>query len=83
MKSAMRFQKKGKYSPRYVSNMRRICKVDYEFNFPNDLAMVHPVFHVSVRKRFVGNPISKVPLKGLGVDDSLSYEEVPVEILDH
>ncbi|WMV08910.1 hypothetical protein MTR67_002295, partial [Solanum verrucosum] len=27
-------------------------------------------------------PVSIIPLEGLGVDESLSYEEVPVEILD-
>ncbi|WMV25721.1 hypothetical protein MTR67_019106 [Solanum verrucosum] len=33
-------------------------------------------------KKCVGDPMSIVHLKGLGVDESLSYEEVPVEILD-
>ncbi|WMV49969.1 hypothetical protein MTR67_043354 [Solanum verrucosum] len=29
-----------------------------------------------------GDPVSILPLEGLGVDENLSYEEVPVEILD-
>ncbi|WMV55073.1 hypothetical protein MTR67_048458 [Solanum verrucosum] len=34
-------------------------------------------------KKCIGDPISILPLEGLGVDDKLCYEEVPVEILDH
>jgi len=43
---------------------------------------VHPVFHVSMLKKCVGDPTSIIPLEGLRVDESLSYEEVPVDILD-
>ncbi|XP_069151875.1 uncharacterized protein [Solanum lycopersicum] len=32
-------------------------------------------------KKFLGNPESILPVKGLGVDDDLSYEELQVEIL--
>ena len=43
---------------------------------------MHPIFHVSMLKKYVGDSTSIVPLEGLGVDESLSYEEVPVDILD-
>ena len=33
-------------------------------------------------KKCIGDPVSILPLEGLGVDENLSYEEVPVEILD-
>ncbi|WMV58742.1 hypothetical protein MTR67_052127 [Solanum verrucosum] len=33
-------------------------------------------------KKCIGDPVSIIPLEGLGVDESLSYEEVPIEILD-
>ena len=49
---------------------------------PNDLASVHPIFHVSVLNKCVGDPTSIVPLECLGVKENLSYEEAPVEILD-
>ena len=54
----------------------------YELKLPNQLASVHPVFHVSMIKKWIGDPVSILPIEGLGVDDNLSYEEVPVEILD-
>lgn len=49
---------------------------------PQDLSSVHLVFHVSKLKKCIGNPVSILPIEGLGVDENLSYEEVPVEILD-
>ncbi|WMV14059.1 hypothetical protein MTR67_007444 [Solanum verrucosum] len=68
------------YGPYHI--LRRIGKVAYELELPNELASVHPVFHVSMLKKCVGYPISIVPLEDLGVKENLSYEEVPVEILD-
>ena len=44
--------------------------------------MIHPVFHVSMLKKFIGDPISILPLEGLGIKEYHSYEEVPVKILD-
>ncbi|KAH0657926.1 hypothetical protein KY289_026674 [Solanum tuberosum] len=77
MKEVVRFGKKGKLSPRYISPyriMKRISKVAYQLEFPADLAAVHPC---------VGDPASIVPLETLVVKDSLSYEDVRVEIFDH
>ncbi|WMV42226.1 hypothetical protein MTR67_035611 [Solanum verrucosum] len=85
MKGVMRFGKKGKLSPRYVGPYRilkRIGKVAYELELPADLAAVHPVFHISLLKKCVGDPASIVQLESVAVKDSLSYEDVPVEILD-
>lgn len=44
---------------------------------------MHPVFHVSLLKKCLGDPALVVPVDSFCVKDSLSYEEVPVEILDH
>ena len=33
-------------------------------------------------KKFIGDPVSILPIEGIGVDENLSYEKVPVEILD-
>ena len=57
--------------------------VAYELKLPNDLVSVHPVFHVSMLKKCLGDPAFILPVEGLVVDENLSYEEVPVEILDH
>ena len=53
LKGVMRFGKKGKLSPRYVGPykiLKRIEKVVYELEFPEKLAAVHPVFHISLLK---------------------------------
>ena len=49
---------------------------------PSELASVHPIFHISMLKKCIGDPESILPIEGLGVKDNLSYEEVPVQILD-
>ncbi|WMV51521.1 hypothetical protein MTR67_044906 [Solanum verrucosum] len=80
MKGVMRFVKKGKLSPRYVGPYRiskRIGKVAYELELPTDLEAVHPVFHISLLKKCVGDPAFVVSLETVAVKDSLSYEDVP------
>ena len=47
----MRFGKKGKLSPRYIGPYRivkRVGNVAYELELPQELAVVHPVFHISI-----------------------------------
>ncbi|XP_069150776.1 uncharacterized protein [Solanum lycopersicum] len=62
--------------------LKRVGKVAYELEFPAVLVAVHPVFHISFLKKCVGDPTSVVPLDSVAVKDSLSYEDVLVEILD-
>ncbi|KAH0784270.1 hypothetical protein KY290_003868 [Solanum tuberosum] len=43
---------------------------------------VHPVFHASILKKCMGDPSLIIPTENIGVKDSLSYEEIPIQILD-
>ena len=81
----MIFRNKEKLSPRYLGPykiLKRVGKVAYELELPAELAAVHPVFHISHLKKCVGDPASIVPLESVAVKDSLSYEDVPFEILE-
>ena len=63
----MRFGRKGKLSPRYVGLykiLQRVGEVAYELAFPAELVFVHPVFHVSMLKKFLGDLASILPLEG-------------------
>src|SRR5688572_17246166 len=44
--------------------------------------MVYPVFHVSMLRKFIGDENTIVPLQDVTIEENLSYEELPVEILD-
>ena len=54
----------------------------YKLELPVELAAVHPVFHISLLKKCVGDPTFIMPLESVALKDSLSYEDVLVEILD-
>ncbi|WMV29495.1 hypothetical protein MTR67_022880 [Solanum verrucosum] len=85
MKGFMRFGKKGKLSPRYIGPYRiskRIGNVDYELELPQELLAVHPVFHIFMLKKCMGDPSLIIPTEDIGIKDSLSYEDIPVQILD-
>ena len=46
------------------------------------LEAIHPVFHISMMKKCMGNPSLIVPTDKVGIKDDLSYEEILVQILD-
>ncbi|XP_015167835.1 uncharacterized protein [Solanum tuberosum] len=61
---------------------KRVYKVAYELEMPSELAVIHLVFHVSMLKKFLSDPSLIVPIENIGIKDNLSYEKVPVQILD-
>jgi len=86
VKGVMRFGKKGKLSPRYIGPYhiaKRIGNVAYELEPPQELAVVHPIFHISMLKKCMRDPSLIIPTEDIGIKDNLSYEEISVQILDH
>ena len=84
-KGVMVFGKKGKLTPRYIGPykiLQRVGEVSYELALTAELFSIHPKFHVSMLKKILDDPSSILHVEGLGVDKDLSYEEVPIEILD-
>ncbi|CAN4123272.1 unnamed protein product [Withania somnifera] len=85
MKGVMRFGKKGKHSPHYIGPykiIRRYGQVAYKLELPQELSIVHPVFHVSMLRRCIGDPSCITPIEDVQVIEGLTYEEVPIAILD-
>ena len=85
MKGVMSFGKRGKLSPRYIGPfevLKRVGKVAYELALPPGLSGVHPVFHVSMLKRYHGDGNYITRWDSVLLDENLSYEEEPVAILD-
>ncbi|XP_069150278.1 uncharacterized protein [Solanum lycopersicum] len=71
MKGVMRFGKKGRLSPRYIGLyeiLKRVGNVTYELKLLYDLASVHPVFHVSMLKKCLGDPTLILSVERLRVD---------------
>ena len=65
---------KGKLSPGYVGAYeiwQRVGQDTYELTLPSELSSVHPVFHISMRKKITYNPETILPIEGLGVQENL------------
>ena len=86
MKGVIMFGKKEKLGSLYIGPCRfsnRVGNVAYELELPQKLAAVYPVFHVSIFKKCLGDPLLVVLADNVGIKDILSYEEVIVQILNH
>ncbi|RVW40489.1 putative receptor protein kinase ZmPK1 [Vitis vinifera] len=85
MKSVMRFGRKGKLSPRFVGPfeiLERVGTLAYKVALPPSLSKVHNVFHVSTLRKYIYDPSHVVELEPIQNFEDLTYEEVPVQIVD-
>ena len=80
MKGVLRFEKKGKLSPRFVGPfeiLKRIGHVAYRLMLHPSFFTVHEVFHISMLRKYVADLTHVVNFEPL----NLSYEEQLVEIM--
>ncbi|XP_074265877.1 uncharacterized protein LOC141588329 [Silene latifolia] len=86
MRGVMRFGKRGKLSPKFIGPyeiLNRVGEVAYRLALPPALDRVHNVFHVSQLRKYVSDPSHVIEPETVQLNESLTYEEVPKEILDH
>ena len=84
MKGILRFERKGKLSPRFIRPfeiLERIGLVAYKLALPLSLLSVHDVFHVSMLRKYVTDPMHVIDYKLLEIEKDLSYQEKPIKIL--
>ncbi|RVX20828.1 Transposon Ty3-I Gag-Pol polyprotein [Vitis vinifera] len=85
MKSIMRFGRKGKLSPHFEGPfevLERVGTLAYKVALPPSLSKIQNVFHVSTLRKYIYDPSHVVELEPIQVFEDLTYEEVPVQIVD-
>jgi hypothetical protein len=79
-----RVRVKGKLAPRYIGPYQILARrgeVAYQLSLPENLSVVHDVFHVSQLKKCLRVPEEQLPVEGLEVQEDLTYIEKPTQIL--
>ena len=85
MKGVMRFGKKEKLAPRYIGPfeiLERIGNVAYRLALPSNMSQVHPVFHVSMLRKYISDPSLVLQPQSVEVNEDLTYEEEPVVVMN-
>ena len=81
----MRFDKRGKLSPRFIGPfeiLEMVGPIAYRLALPPSMSGVHEVFHVSMPRRYTPDPAYVVDWGETEVDTDGTFEEGPVCIMD-
>ena len=57
--------------------------VAYQLALPPNLFQVHPVFHVSMLRKYISGSSHVLQPQSVEVNEDLTYEEEPVAIVDY
>ncbi|KAM6593248.1 hypothetical protein CsatA_000951 [Cannabis sativa] len=68
--------------PELVQKTNEVGQVAYRLALPPTLSAVHNVFHVSMLRKYVSDPMHVLSYEMLELQPDLSYDEQPVQILD-
>ncbi|XP_070019734.1 uncharacterized protein [Nicotiana sylvestris] len=85
MKGVMRFGKKIKLSSGFIGPFEilyRVGDLAYRHALPPSLSVVHPVFHVSILRKYHSDPSHVLYFSTVQLDKDLTYEEESIAIVD-
>ncbi|XP_073064076.1 uncharacterized protein [Primulina eburnea] len=84
-RGTVRFGKKSKLSSRFIGPyeiLESVGDLAYRLALPPALSGVHDVFHVSMLRKYHPDPSHVLPPDEVELDQTLSYIERPIQILD-
>eukprot|EP00257_Ricinus_communis_P021489 XP_015580993.1 uncharacterized protein LOC107262063 [Ricinus communis] len=85
MYGVMRFGKKRKLTSRYVGPFEiidRIGEVAYKLDLLLNFSHVHPIFHISILRKYISDPSHVLQPQYVEVSQHLTYKEQLVMIVD-
>jgi hypothetical protein len=83
-KGIVRFGIKGKLSPRYIGPYlitAQVGSLAYHLQLPESMAGVHPVFHVSMLRKYIRDPELKIEADSIIIQHDLTIDAQPVCVL--
>ena len=82
----MRFGKKKKLAPRFIGPfeiLERVGMVAYRLALPPNMSQVHPVFHVSMLRKYISDSSHVLQPQSVELKEDLTFKEEPVAIMDY
>ena len=75
----------GKLASKYIGPfeiLERIGLVAYRLTLPPNMSQVHPVFHISMLRKYISDPSHVLQPQSVELNEDLTFEEEPVAIVD-
>ena len=77
-RGVIRFGKQGKLQPRFIGPfeiLNQVGNVAYQLALPPAMVAIHPVFHVSMLRKYVYDPTHVISYEDLELQPNLSFQE--------
>jgi hypothetical protein len=84
-KGIVRFGIKGKLSPRYIGPYlitARVGSLAYRLQLPESMVGVHPVFHISMLRKYIRDPELKIEVDPIIIQHDLTIDAQPMRVLE-
>jgi len=62
--------------------LEKVSPATYRLALPPELSQVDNVFHISMLRKYIRNPLHVIDYTGIAVSDDLGYEAKPMRIID-